>query len=435
LKQTNKIDDYANRIVTIWGVTSLKELIEKYNEIPNESDPSALQILEHLSNVLCNYSTGEKIASFMVSESKVNMLACLQNALMKHPAPSVRRTAAQTCFNLTQHNSTRSMLVEHDILVFFLKRAEDSDYYVRHTIAKTLNYMCEKCTVLEMNIIKDLIRKHINVPMVEWMIKTIGCVLIQCMMLRMFINGQWISYANQDLFADHFVASLIELMQITVDTTTKRMCAEALYYFSRIPAFHKIIAELGSIHLIPQLAFKDLVSKSFAVQTIAHCCESRYVVESLVKSRESTIIRLSINGFMMTQLPPNLNSTHKLDRMKMDILTNLTRILAILSDFGEFREMFQVNREAFPKLFDIIDRTQNYDLLILCIRVIISYINNANKEGSGNANLKLLNEKRLMYLVECIECDDLKMSTMATDTFVAYSQHSKLLQIRSDKTR
>jgi hypothetical protein len=128
---------------------------------------------------------------------------------------------------------------------------------------------------------------------------------------------------------------------------------------------------------------------------------------------------------MMTHFHTNNNT--KLARVEMDILHNIARMLAILSDFTEFRDAFQVNREAFPKLLDIIDRTKNYDLLILALRIIIAFVNNANKEGSGNANLKIMNEKRLLYLVDCIECENLKMSTMATDMFVAYSQHSKLI--------
>ncbi|KAL0482382.1 hypothetical protein AKO1_013016, partial [Acrasis kona] len=85
------------------------------------------------------------------------------------------------------------------------------------------------------------------------------------------------------------------------------MGSEMLYRFSKIPSFHIAIAQLGSTYLVPQLTFKDLVSKSFAVMTLAQCCETREVIDMIIRDLSSSksndlLIKATIHGFMMTRV-------------------------------------------------------------------------------------------------------------------------------------
>lgn len=107
--------------------------------------------------------------------------------------------------------------------------------------------------------------------------------------------------------------------------------------------------------------------------------------------------------------------------LENDVLLSILRTCAILSDHGDFRTEFRV--KGLPKalmLFESHSCSQT-----LCIRIFKAYIDNANKEGSGNANLKILQDKKLDHLVELVQSSNMKTSSIAADLIHAFAPHGK----------
>ena len=114
-------DDYALRIVAIWGLKPLKELIREYdskiNELSEKSDHERGSIrkfndtrdlynemMVSFAKVLKNYSSCEKIAVSMVQEPSVDILLEVNTILLKFNYSKVRKIAANTCYNITSHS-------------------------------------------------------------------------------------------------------------------------------------------------------------------------------------------------------------------------------------------------------------------------------------------------------------------------------------------
>jgi hypothetical protein len=261
--------------------------------------------------------------------------------------------------------------------------------------------------------------KYATPGFLENMIKSIGCIFIQRLCLEVLITGDWITAKNSSRFSSSFITTLIDTTKTSIDLVIKRMCSEALYLFSKLRVYHEPIVKAAADMLIPQLSFKDIVSKVWAVKTLAHLCESSSVLATL---NSNGIIAHALKCFLMT-------SNKKPE--ELDILDHTVRIMAPLSDFQELRQdMVQLDSgRGFQKLLDVYDRsiqTKNYNLVIQCIRIFIAFINAANKEGSGNANLKLVSEKRLYRLAEFALCENLKAASMVVELFLAYSQHNNV---------
>lgn len=237
--------------------------------------------------------------------------------------------------------------------------------------------------------------------------------------MDILIQGDLIIRENNTLFSHDFIKSVINLSSTSIDLQIKRICSELIYKFSRIQEFHELLVREGSEILIPHLVFKDIESKSWSVKTLAQLGET---VDMLPVLRQNGIIVPTIRCFLMT-------SSRRCS--EQEILSNIMRIIAMLSDFGDLRkEILQSESgRALTKLLDIFDRSlqeQEWNTLGLCLKIFTSFIKNANHEGSGNANLKILSEKRLFRMADLVLCDNFKVSIMITEVFVAYSQHSNV---------
>ena len=252
------------------------------------------------------------------------------------------------------------------------------------------------------------------------MVKSLGCTSIQKMAMQVLTQENWISRDKGCQFSPSFVITLIETTKATLDLEIKRECSEAIHQFSRLRAFHEIIVNSASEMLVPHLTFKDISSKAWAVKTLAQVGQSTALLSKL---KSFGIVSAAFKCFLMTSLQRPLEH---------EILESCVKILAVLSPFHELRhDMIQVEGgKGFQKLIDVFDKSmlsKNYGLLTSCLKIFVSYVNSANKESSGNANLKLISEKRLYKLIsEFSLSENIQTHSTVVELLLAYAQHNNV---------
>ncbi|KAG2387343.1 hypothetical protein C9374_001675 [Naegleria lovaniensis] len=404
--------DCAARIVEVWGLEKLGQLIEQYIHANHEK---AVSVVSHVTEVFANFSSFPKIAICMMNTEKLRLVELLHILLGSHGVSVVaKRAAAKTCLNIINNeNINGQVMLNREFIIFIMQRHSEKDFLIRHTLAKTLD---NAITQYSEEAVQKIIEENMDVGFIEWMIKSNGCDRIQVMVLKLFISRKWICADRSHLFSSTFVPSLVQTIKETISTSVKRMCDEALYHFSGMDRFKKEIVDArGGEILIPALTFKDVISKYWCVRTLARIIRSKEFALQFVK--QFSVVRPAVNCFLMTH-------PQSTDPVEDFIFISTLSILSNISETREFRVYF-VQSGGINKLLDILEDPNTVPMkMIQCLIIVISYVNSANKESSGNANLKLVPEKKLCKVVENITSRNFSLSAKVIELISAYSQHS-----------
>ncbi|EFC49129.1 predicted protein [Naegleria gruberi] len=401
--------DCASRVIEVWGLELLGDVLRKHIEGYREVD---ITMVDLIAKVFGNFTKFEKIAVSMMHAEKlelVNMLRSLMNTSITHV--ETKRSAANTCFNLINNQYTIDPFLDnHQMIVFLMNRYQERDYLTKHCIAKTFD-----CIVREskQHKIIALIDRYQNLEFVEWILRSNSCELIQVVVLRSFVKKDWI-YEKSHLFSTTFVPSLLTTIKETISRDVRRVCDEVVYHMSAIERFQKEIIDAGGGDILsPQLAFKDRTSKYWGVKTLARMLRNKEYATIFVK--QYGIVKAAVNCFI---------TTSHTDIDEYDVFMGVLHILSDISDTQEFRLYF-MHSGAINKMLDILE-SQNHDQkkIILCLNIVISYVNSANKGSSGNANLKILSEKKLQRIIESITSTNFSLSGKVVALIAAYAQHS-----------
>jgi len=329
-----------------------------------KTSEKAILIVAKISQVLNNFSCSNKIAICMVYSDHFFVIPILKKLLSSNiPSVEAKRAASMCCFNLiTNCQTSQIFLSDSDFLLFILKRYVEKDFSCKHTLAKALNSAVKESNS---SALKKIIEENLDIGFIEWMIRSVGCDEIQVLVLRLFIDGKWIISDREQIYSKSIISSLLSTFKETISTAVKSLCGEAIFHFSSIDRFKKeIIDNNGHEMLVPQLSYKDAKSKSFAVQTLARLCMRKETALFFVK--HCAMVRPAVNCFLMTSAT---------DLSESELLLGSLKILSNISDTTEFRVYF-IHSGAINKLLNILeDSKSDPPKLILCLNIIIAFVN------------------------------------------------------------
>lgn len=311
----------------------------------------------------------------------------------------------------------------HGIMVNLVNGYAEVDYETRHRMVNVLDRLCSKSQGEILSQLERFVIEHSSVEFASWILRSIGCHNIKKLAIRSLIEKdghvQDLVHSFRNSKTRSFVQSFFDALGTTlsqsVSREVKQFCTEYIYQLAHVGEFRHETTGYGiSEALIPQLTYRDVVSKRWAVKTLSQSMESPEVVQKLMKEG---IIPPAIQCFLRTPFQ------EPLDILERDVLASICRICAILSDFNSFRTVFE-NQRGLAQMFQIFDRSHDPILHTLCLRILKAFIINANKEGSGNAALGLLQGRRLRRLIDLTESHDIKAGCMACEVFEAYLTHT-----------
>ncbi len=405
LSLCNLREDTCIRITIVWGLKPIQQLVEVVTDD---------EICIAVSRVFLSFEKIRPLAELIFVE--YHCLDCLAS-LMRHQNQKVRSNTAEAILFLTSYHSLHSVIVEHSLFLQLFDYYDDSNFEVRHCVAKTLQQLYSKSNSDENTFekITDAFQQKMTLQLAQWVLKSVGCYDIKQLCLRMIIKNNFISFQNKEIIKNSFTETVLENLLSSIEFNVKQLCLECLYLYMKIPDFRTTIIRFKGIAetLIPQLSFKDVASKRWATMVLCFACESPNLVSFLMTK-----------GLESHCLTCFLTSNYDTSNDK-EVLSHCTRMCAILSDFASFRRIFQLEG-GFTKMFYILDNIKDYGLHILCLRIVKVFVESANKEGSGNAALSLIKEKRINLIIQLTSSNDVKAGSMASEVFVSYLKHDHI---------
>lgn len=450
-KSLSKISSFSEmmyRVIIVWGLTPLKEMIESLLEqikiqidtLQNMSpverrmnsyklDPS-LDLLHSACSVWENFSKYEKLSVKMLSE---NVIQQLSDLLLFNNDVRIRIISAKCLLNLSEHKQIRTyILSKESILLLMFGRSNDSSFEVKHFLAKALDNLLESCTTSEHSYFKQLIEKEISNTFVDWMLKTVNCNHILVIALQALISSNHIiTKSNQSAFGVEVFKDLMNKIKSSLDYNVKLMSTEVLYRFSKESCFRNDImnAQVPEM-LVYMLSSKEQMFRSFSVKTISQLCDNSERSTRFLELGITTSILKYYNSFI-SEIQDKLVSSNssKLSDQELETLLNATKIILSLCDFGDFRNSF-ANHKALNSFLIVFDATNNVSLLICLLKILTKLIFSAGKEGAGNGNLKIITEKRLYRLIKMLATYELstgsKLQMNILDLLKSFVPHQNI---------
>eukprot|EP00818_Percolomonas_sp_WS_P003110 CAMPEP_0117435866 /NCGR_PEP_ID=MMETSP0759-20121206/707_1 /TAXON_ID=63605 /ORGANISM="Percolomonas cosmopolitus, Strain WS" /LENGTH=886 /DNA_ID=CAMNT_0005227437 /DNA_START=5 /DNA_END=2665 /DNA_ORIENTATION=+ len=450
LSMIYSFSEMMNRVIIVWGMSPLKEMIERLlvhinKEIAkrqqmsiterrikdNQRSPS-IDLLCASVRVWENFSKYQKLAIKMEAEG---ILDQLEKLLQFDADNSIRIEASKTILNLTQHKPLRSAIMKKEsVLLSFFSRSQDSNFEVKHSVAKAMDSILTNCSPKEQDHFHKLIIREATIPFIDWMLKTVNCNNILAIALEALTahNSQFISTQNQDAFGSDVFRMLMARLKSSVDVTVKHMCAEALYCFAAVPCFRdEIMRAQAAEMLVYMLSSKEPLFQTFAVKTLAQLCDSSNRTSRFI---DLGLAQAALKQYVSSSSVPvgggsSARSREKTSAHDMEYLLNATIILYALSEFSDFRNLFAGHPRALNRFLYIFDHTSHKELLTFSLRIMLRLTSMANKEGAGNGNLKVMTEKRLNRILGFLappNLPDSKFQQLILDLIKSFLPHRNI---------